>query len=500
MSLCGGSLIPACACVVQTVITMARSVYLSQTEDSGPAVQLTDFVATACTQPGHTLQQSIRDMVCDCVLQVVPGSNIGEADPLMESGADSLGATELCNLLQAKLGDAVQLPTTLVFDYPSIKETAEYIYQQLSDYLHTKRVTGVAASPSVAGVRQAETFQATLGLVIQCVEKVTSGVSKLCADDPLMETGVDSLAAVELQNLLQCELGKAVCLPSSLVFDYPSAGAIANMVLASQHTSVTVIPQAIGVPRSSGAAADDDNQTVIVGVCCRAPGMSKEISGSWWLALARGVDSSQTIPATRFDVQSISTCSSQRGHFLNNAESFDHSTFRMSVAEVQNTDPGHRLLLEVAFSACIEAQHSRDTLVGASRGVFVGASSGDWTQVRRDAGAAASVYTVHGTDSAAIAGRLSYLFGLKGPCFSVSTMCSSSLVALDAACCSMQLKRCDSAIVGGVSLILHPDLWQAVAALSALAPDGRCKTFDRAAGGFPTAYACALKADAVCCL
>ena len=75
-----------------------------------------DFVATACTQPDHILQQSIRDMVRNCVLQVVPGSNIGETDPLMESGADSLGSTELCNLLQARLGDAVQLPTTLVFD------------------------------------------------------------------------------------------------------------------------------------------------------------------------------------------------------------------------------------------------------------------------------------------------------------------------------------------------------------------------------------------------
>ena len=80
-------------------------------EDAEP-----DFLATACTQPDHILQQSIRDMVRNCVLQVVPGSNIGETDPLIESGADSLGSTELCNLLQARLGDAVQLPTTLVFD------------------------------------------------------------------------------------------------------------------------------------------------------------------------------------------------------------------------------------------------------------------------------------------------------------------------------------------------------------------------------------------------
>jgi hypothetical protein len=63
----------------------------------------------------------------------VLGSPVGGDDPLMAAGLDSLGATELQQGLANALG--VELPSTLVFDYPTINAMAEYLASKLSDTL-----------------------------------------------------------------------------------------------------------------------------------------------------------------------------------------------------------------------------------------------------------------------------------------------------------------------------------------------------------------------------
>ena len=47
------------------------------------------------------------------------------------------------------------------------------------------------------------------------------------ADVPLMDAGVDSLGAVELRNQLQRAAGEGASLPSTLVFEHPTARRIA---------------------------------------------------------------------------------------------------------------------------------------------------------------------------------------------------------------------------------------------------------------------------------
>lgn len=55
-----------------------------------------------------------------------------------------------------------------------------------------------------------------------------------------------------------------------------------------------------------------------------------------------------------------------------------------------------------------------------------------------------------------LANRVSFSLGLRGPSFMLDSACSSSLSALDCAFNAMRLGECDSALVGGTNLLLHP--------------------------------------------
>ena len=61
--------------------------------------------------------------------QDIVGNTVSASQPLMTAGLDSLSSVELTNALQRKLG--VQLPSTLVFDYPTVDAIVEFVSTQL---------------------------------------------------------------------------------------------------------------------------------------------------------------------------------------------------------------------------------------------------------------------------------------------------------------------------------------------------------------------------------
>lgn len=55
-----------------------------------------------------------------------------------------------------------------------------------------------------------------------------------------------------------------------------------------------------------------------------------------------------------------------------------------------------------------------------------------------------------------LANRISYSLGLNGPSYLLDTACSSSMYALDVAFSAIRNGECDSALIGGANLLLHP--------------------------------------------
>ncbi|HUG62286.1 MAG TPA: type I polyketide synthase, partial [Methylomirabilota bacterium] len=97
---------------------------------------------------------------------------------------------------------------------------------------------------------------------------------------------------------------------------------------------------------------------------------------------------------------------------------------------------------------------------------------------------ASDIQLMTGNTLSIVSNRISYVFDLKGPSFTVDTACSSSIVALHEAMEAMRTGRIDTAIVGGVNLLLSPFAFIGFSRASMLSPTGLCRAFDADGDGY----------------
>jgi acyl transferase domain-containing protein len=237
----------------------------------------------------------------------------------------------------------------------------------------------------------------------------------------------------------------------------------------------------------------------VVGLGCRIPGGVRDAE-SFWALLREGVDAISEVPADRWDLEAyydpdpdaVGKMYTRHGGFLEGIDRFDARFFGIAPREASRMDPQQRMLLEVTWEALEHAGIAVDRLSGSSTGVFVGLCNNDYSYLHMlsEAGSRPDTYSATGSALSIASGRISYLLGLQGPCMTVDTACSASLLTVHLACQSLRQRECDLALAGGVNAILLPEGTVSGCQLRALAPDGKCKTFDAAANGYVRSEGC----------
>ncbi|HLS00042.1 MAG TPA: beta-ketoacyl synthase N-terminal-like domain-containing protein, partial [Mycolicibacillus parakoreensis] len=299
----------------------------------------------------------------------------------------------------------------------------------------------------------------------------------------LNDLGVGSRDAVVLCGELSELLGRKVS-PVEL-WEHPSVAELARFLIEPDSADEESSPE----PGRFGT----DEPVAVIGLGCRFPGDIGSPEALWQF-LVDGGNAVTEVPADRwapFDDGSPEMARTTRwGSFLRDIAAFDAEFFEISSREAVKMDPQQRLLLEVAWEALEHAGIPATSLRRSQTGVYVGASiteygchaSADLKEVDAwsNAGGALSI----------IANRLSYFLDLRGPSVTVDTACSSSLVALHLACRSLRTGECETAMAGGVNLLMSPAVFRGFDQSGALSTTGACHAFDADADGFVRGEGC----------
>ena len=244
--------------------------------------------------------------------------------------------------------------------------------------------------------------------------------------------GFDSLTAVELRN----QLGRRhrAALPTTLAFDYPTAGALT--ALPARPASPTPPPPA---PDRHRPPHPTDEPIAIIGMGCRFPGGVSTPTNSGTSSptaptpspnsppTAAGTSTPSTTPTPTHP----GTTYTRDGGFLHDADHFDAAFFGISPARSPRhrppATPPPRNLLGNPRTRRHQPRHPPRHPHRRLRRHHVQATTAPaWSR------APTSYEGYLGTGSAAsvASGRIAYTFGLQGPAITIDTACSSSLVAI----------------------------------------------------------------------
>ena len=405
------------------------------------------------------------DLISRTVVEL--GSTIPNADvPLMETGLDSIAATELSSRLGSLAN--LELPTTLAFDQPTPRAMVDHVLQLVDKARpplsmaernwHKRWTVGVAKSSSVPTCQPvseqstnpilrmpaSERRSYTMDLINRTL--VDLGADEIpSADVPLMETGLDSIAATELASRLSKVAG--VELPTTLAFDQPSSRAMTDHVL---ELVGNLKPAMRGAGAPSAPLSLQQTELDVLGVQGTAIKVPGDVnSGKLFASMLWGAgDAVHPIPSTRWMVKE-DQCSAAA--FMSNFELFDAAFFGITGAEASQMDPQQRVLLEMGYEALHSSSQRRGTLMGSSVGVYVAIEHLDWQLLQliktsHTSLQKLSAYAASGEQGHVASGRLSFALDLRGPTMSINTACSSGVVSIHLDATGLRAAECDLAI------------------------------------------------------
>ena len=126
------------------------------------------------------LSQDVVVGQVQAALQSIVGESIGTEEPLMSAGLDSLGSVEFANVLSRQFG--MQMPGTLVFDYPTVNAISAYLYDKLAAIAPAPS----AASSAVATVTQVPVSSPVPLPAVQQQPRSTAVAIMAAASHPIM--------------------------------------------------------------------------------------------------------------------------------------------------------------------------------------------------------------------------------------------------------------------------------------------------------------------------
>ena len=253
-------------------------------------------------------------------------------------------------------------------------------------------------------------------------QTVADLIGEVDADAPLMEAGLDSLAAAELAAKLSGASGRAFA--PTLVFNFPTLAAL------GAHLQTVVVDRdeearpAVLSPAHARARACEDSTVHAFGASARLPG---SVGRPLLLrVVAAGTSLISQAPVARWDSCPLGATVGQgafRGGFIDGAQLFDAASFRISPAEAHTMDPQQRHVLEVTASAL-----RRELPVAAGTGVFLGISAVEFgPALMHSSGAALSAFASTSSSLSVASGRVSYCLSFQGALLRIGTAARGAL-------------------------------------------------------------------------
>ncbi|KAH6603842.1 polyketide synthase [Trichoderma cornu-damae] len=247
----------------------------------------------------------------------------------------------------------------------------------------------------------------------------------------------------------------------------------------------------------SSAFTIEDNTVCIVGMACHLPGGITSPSGLWDYVYNKK-SAQGTVPLDRYNIEGFyhkdgnraGVMSVDGGYFLQeDVRKFDPSFFGINNLEASYMDPQQRKLLEVVYECFENAGLSMEDVSGTNTAVYVGNFTFDYSVMQsRDTDYVHRLASTGGGTSI-MSNRISHVFNLHGPSFTLDTACSSTIYALHQAVNAIKNGDCDAAIVAGANLITSPEQHFGTAKGGFLSPTSACHTFDTSADGYARAEA-----------
>ncbi|KOX17313.1 type I polyketide synthase [Nocardiopsis sp. NRRL B-16309] len=213
-------------------------------------------------------------------------------------------------------------------------------------------------------------------------------------------------------------------------------------------------------------APDPATAIAVTGLACRFPG-APDAASFWDLLAGEREGLTRLTPAQLTDMGVRPAVLRDPAYvpvagIIDGQDLFDPDPFGLTDAEAALLDPQQRLFLECAWQALEEAGHGGGTGAG-SVGVFAGAAQSAYLAAnladRWDSAGAGddpvgTLQTAIATQTDYLPAQTAYRLDLTGPAVAVNTACSTSLVAVHTAAQSLLNGECDTALAGGVSLIV----------------------------------------------